>query len=122
MNNMEIRPWGYEQTLSIIRGGKVDSVEEEFFNIEKNLVIYAGHLLSLQYHNYRFESWEVKCGECRITIDKEKFSAFTGTIWQIPPKTIHRVEAVTNTVIKEFSTMYNHKDIIRLEDSYGRAK
>ena len=115
MNNIVIKPWGYEQTLSV--GTDIKNII-----VTKNLVIVSGSSISLQYHNLRTEMWVVKHGKGIITIEKEKFLALPNTQWLIPAKTIHRVEAIEDMVIWEHSNYYDPDDIVRLEDEYGRIK
>jgi len=110
MNDIIKKPWGYEQ---IVSWGRDNS-------LSKNLVVYSGEALSLQMHHKRDEEWIVKHGTCWITLEHDRFKAFPGTHWHIPPKMLHRIEAITDTVIEEMSTNYEEDDIVRIEDKYKR--
>ena len=109
------KPWGYELiwAVSDIYVGKV-------------LFVKAGHSLSLQYHEEKDESWLVQSGRARIelgpvgsdTLAAEEVGA--GAAFRYPPQTVHRITAVEDTTILEVSTPHLD-DVVRLEDSYGRA-
>lgn len=105
------KPWGYEQILRI-----------HGFECHKLLVVKSCHALSLQSHLKRDETWKVLSGDCLITIDKKTYKAPTGTQWYIKKKVKHRIEAISDTVIEEWSDNYDPNDIIRWDDMYGRAK
>jgi quercetin dioxygenase-like cupin family protein len=63
-------------------------------------------------------------GELRLTIehegDRRELSLKKGEAFHIPPRLIHRMEAVVDTDIAEVSTT-ELDDVVRLEDRYGRA-
>lgn len=105
------KPWGYEQVLTLDEEG----------NCVKNLVVYGSQKISLQSHQNRTEQWHVMYGECKITINKVTYKALPFTVWLINPGDVHRIEAVTDLVIREISTGYEVNDIIRYKDDYGRA-
>jgi quercetin dioxygenase-like cupin family protein len=50
----------------------------------------------------------------------EEFEWVSGTVVEIPPETVHRMEALEDSVILEVSTP-ELDDVVRLEDRYGRA-
>ena len=67
------------------------------------------------------ESWYVQVGTGIITIgDLVDIKVTAGFSTDIPNNTIHRVRAITNTVIVEVSTP-ELGDVVRLEDDYGRV-
>ena len=109
------KPWGYELiwAVSEIYVGKV-------------LFVKAGHSLSLQYHEEKDESWLVQSGRARIELGAvgddglavEEVTA--GAAFRYRPHTVHRITAVEDTTILEVSTPHL-EDVVRLEDSYGRA-
>ena len=105
------KPWGYEQILNIDGEG----------NCVKNLVINGGEKVSLQAHQKRTEEWYIRYGKCEIEINKAIFKALPYTVWIINPGDIHRITAITDTVIREISSGYEENDIIRYKDEYGRA-
>jgi mannose-6-phosphate isomerase-like protein (cupin superfamily) len=109
------KPWGYELiwAVSDIYVGKV-------------LFVKAGHSLSLQYHEEKDESWLIQSGLARIELGPvgadelavEEVGA--GAAFRYRPQTVHRITAVEDTTILEVSTPHLD-DVVRLEDSYGRA-
>jgi quercetin dioxygenase-like cupin family protein len=56
----------------------------------------------------------------RFTLKDEVFDWAPGTVIEIPPETVHRMEALEDSVILEVSTP-ELDDVVRLEDRYGRA-
>jgi quercetin dioxygenase-like cupin family protein len=56
----------------------------------------------------------------RFTLQGEEFEWVSGTAVEIPPETVHRMEALEDSVILEVSTP-ELDDVVRLEDRYGRA-
>ena len=109
MENYREKPWGYEQVL-----------KEEKGVVVKNLVISKGARISYQYHNKRTENWQIVSGEGYVIINDKKFKAFQGTEWEIKAKDKHRVEAITDLVIREVSIDVVEDDIVRIEDDYHR--
>lgn len=89
----------------------------------KILLVKKGEAFSLQYHNNRTEFWKIISGTPEITIGESLILAHRGDEFKIPPKTNHRIRAVdTDTEILEISFgEFDEKDIVRLEDKYGRA-
>jgi mannose-6-phosphate isomerase len=109
------KPWGHELiwALSQDYAGKFLSVN-------------AGHELSLQFHREKDESWYVLKGRLELhfagpgekTMSSEVVTP--GAAFRIRPGTVHRVRALVDSVIVEVSTP-QLDDVVRLEDSYGRA-
>jgi mannose-6-phosphate isomerase-like protein (cupin superfamily) len=121
------KPWGYELIWAVtdIYVGKV-------------LFVKAGASLSLQYHEQKDESWLIQSGRARIQLGRigpnhgvgpddglgdealaeEEVGA--GAAFHYTPGTVHRITAVEDTTILEVSTPHL-EDVVRLEDSYGRA-
>jgi mannose-6-phosphate isomerase len=109
------KPWGHELiwALSEDYAGKLLSVNE-------------GHELSLQFHREKDESWYLLDGRVELefaapgetTTWSEVFTP--GAAFRIKPGTVHRVRALADSVILEVSTP-QLDDVVRLEDSYGRA-
>jgi mannose-6-phosphate isomerase len=107
------KPWGYELIFA-----KTDRY------VGKILHVNQGESLSLQYHEMKDETLYVVEGELRLTIesegDRRELVLRKGEAFHIPPRLIHRMEAVVDTDVAEVSTP-ELDDVIRLEDRYGRA-
>lgn len=107
------KPWGYELIFA-----RTDRY------VGKILHINRGETLSLQYHEMKEETLYVVDGELRLTIehdgDRRELSLRKGEAFHIPPRLIHRMEAVVDTDVAEVSTP-ELDDVVRLEDRYGRA-
>jgi len=86
----------------------------------KVLEVTGGHLLSLQKHRVKHETLYLLTGRIRLTLDDELFDWLPGTAVSIPPDTVHRMEALEDSVLLEVSTP-ELDDVVRLEDRYGRA-
>ena len=98
------KPWGYE----------------EIYPVGKLLFIKKGKRLSLQYHKVKWERMYLWAGEILVTI-----GAITHHLLphcepiEIEPGTIHRVEALEDSIIIELSTG-ELDDIVRISDDFGR--
>jgi len=107
------KPWGYE-----IIFGHTDRYAGKILHVNR------GESLSLQYHEMKEETLYVVRGELRLTIeqdgDRRQLSLRAGEAFHIPPRMIHRMEAVEDTDVAEVSTP-ELDDVVRLEDRYGRA-
>jgi len=108
------KPWGYEELL--INNG---------LYVIKELGIYEGHRISLQYHKIKHETWYILSGRGWVIIygRMERYGDRLGKlcIYDIPPGTIHRVSAEEDlTRILEVSTP-ELDDVVRIEDDYGRV-
>jgi mannose-6-phosphate isomerase len=107
------KPWGYELLFAKTAryAGKI-------------LHINRGESLSLQYHEMKEETLYVIRGELKLTIeydgDRRELALRSGEAFHIPPRLIHRMEAVEDTDVAEVSTP-ELDDVIRLEDRYGRT-
>lgn len=106
------KPWGYE--LIFAKTSRY---------VGKILHINCGETLSLQYHNVKEETLFVVRGELMLTIesdgDRRVLPLREGESFHIPPRLIHRMEAVIDTDVAEVSTP-ELDDVVRLEDRYGR--
>lgn len=93
--------------------------------VGKIILINKGHRLSKQYHRFKHETLYTDEGKYLLEIHKREGVHLRkimkkGSLVVIPPKTIHRLEAkFCNVKIIEVSTP-QVKDVIRLEDDYGR--
>lgn len=86
----------------------------------KILEVTAGHLLSLQKHVVKHETLYLMRGRMRFTREGDVFEWLPGQAVEIPPDTVHRMEALEDSVILEVSTP-ELDDVVRLEDRYGRT-
>lgn len=106
------KPWGYE--LIFARTAEY---------VGKILHVNRGESLSLQYHEMKDETLYVVEGELRLTIewegDRRELRLRKGEAFHIPPRLIHRMEAIVDTDVAEVSTP-QLEDVVRLEDRYGR--
>jgi mannose-6-phosphate isomerase len=107
------KPWGYELIF-----GRTERY------VGKILHINRGESLSLQYHEMKEETLYVVDGELRLTIehegDRREIMLRKGEAFHIPPRLIHRMEAIRDTDVAEVSTP-ELQDVVRLEDRYGRS-
>jgi mannose-6-phosphate isomerase len=109
------KPWGWELIWA----------RTEHY-VGKLLFVRAGHSLSLQFHNQKDESWYVQEGRASVEMGvpgdpvAESEIVAPGAAFRIRPGTVHRVRALEDTLILEVSTPHLD-DIVRIEDSYGRA-
>lgn len=107
------KPWGREIWFALTSkyAGKILEIER-------------GHRFSLQYHKKKEETQLIIEGKIKFTSGKNPKKLKTivlnaGEKIDIPPHTIHRVEALKRTIIFEVSTP-ELDDVVRLEDDYGR--
>ena len=107
------KPWGYEVIFA--KTGRY---------VGKILHVTEGECLSLQYHEMKEETLYVVAGELKLTIehdgDRREVTLRAGEAFHIPPRLIHRMEAVVDTDVAEVSTP-ELNDVVRLEDRYGRT-
>lgn len=107
------KPWGYELIWA-----RTDRY------IGKLLHIRKGEKLSLQYHQRKEETVYLQSGRLVLVLDQGTGLVETeikpGESRHIPPLTKHRMIALTDCDIFEVSTP-EMDDVVRLEDSYGRA-
>ncbi len=104
------KPWGHE--LIFARHPRY---------VGKIIVIEKGHRLSLQYHRRKHETVYVLEGRLRLTLGRSARTLGPGGAFAVKPRTIHRFEARTSRVtLVEVSTP-ELKDVVRLQDDYGRT-
>ena len=107
------KPWGYELIFA-----RTDRY------VGKILHINRGESLSLQFHEMKEETLYVVDGELRLTVehdgDRRELTLRKGEAFHIPPRLIHRMEALADTDVAEVSTP-ELDDVVRLEDRYGRV-
>ena len=110
-----VRPWG-----------SYDSVDEgDRFQV-KRIVVNPGAQLSLQMHHHRAEHWIVVQGTARVTRGEDSFILGENESTYIPVGTTHRLEnpgKLPLHLIEVQSGAYlGEDDIVRFEDTYGRAE
>lgn len=107
------KPWGHE----LIWAKTKDYVG-------KVLHIKKGHKLSLQYHNFKEETFYIMNGSMTLVHENEQGELVEklmkkGDVHHMFPKKKHRMVAVEDCDVLEVST--NHlDDVVRLSDDYGR--
>ncbi len=109
------KPWGEE--LLVAHNGRYAG---------KVLILNKGHRLSLQYHERKHETQYVESGRIKYTLgsrdrpgDYRELTAGPGTVIELPPGAVHRMEALEDARIFEVSTP-ELDDVVRLDDDYGR--
>jgi mannose-6-phosphate isomerase-like protein (cupin superfamily) len=100
----------------------------------KVLEVKAGKRLSLQYHERKTETLYLMSGHVRLTFrplaegeapavalvgPENVYEWKPGLAVHIPVRTIHRFEAVADSVLLEVSTP-DLTDVVRLQDDYAR--
>ena len=112
------KPWGHEEIFAHVEGSYVG----------KTLHVTGGESLSLQWHHEKDETIAVLSGQVEIDLgpSEETLRAVTlspGEAVHVPPGLLHRVRAITDSVLVEASTAAPgwQEDVVRLEDRYGRT-
>lgn len=109
------RPWGWYD--SIDEGGR--------FKV-KRIQVKPGASLSLQKHHHRAEHWVVVNGTAEITCGDKKLLLTENQSTYIPLGEVHRLAnpgTISLEIIEVQSGSYlGEDDIVRFEDTYGRAK
>ena len=103
------KPWGYEQIISINKK-----------YVMKKLFMKKNHRCSLQFHNKKHETvivLKIHSGKNKTKLKSKIYKKYQSLI--IPPKLIHRMEAITDCLYLEASTP-QLKDLVRLSDDYNR--
>ncbi|MFA4891474.1 MAG: hypothetical protein WC604_03980 [Candidatus Gracilibacteria bacterium] len=128
---IKLKPWGRE-----IWFAHTDKYAGKILEIKK------GHRYSLQYHEHKEETQYILKGKARFTFGTlEPHSALElsalktfgqdpknlqekilseGDKIDIPPYTIHRLEAIEDTIVFEVSSP-ELDDVVKLDDDYGRS-
>jgi len=108
------RPWGTYR--SIHNGDRVQV---------KHITVKPGGKLSLQMHHHRAEHWVVVLGTAKVVRGKDELTLHENESTYIPQGTPHRLEnpgKIPLHLIEVQSGSYlGEDDIVRFEDSYGRA-
>jgi len=108
------KPWGHELIWA-----ETDRYAGKILHVK------AGHALSLQYHERKDETIHLLRGKMRFWAGASvetlaEISFAEGQSYRVVPRTVHRMEAVTDVDILEASTA-DLDDVVRLEDRYGRV-
>ena len=113
-HNRVYRPWGFYESL----------IQGDRFQV-KRIVVPPGQKLSLQKHHHRAEHWVVVAGTALVTRDHETLTVRENESIYLPLGCVHRLEnpgRIALTLIEVQSGSYlGEDDIVRLEDTYGRA-
>ena len=108
------RPWGWFRSIDLGEGFQV-----------KRITLKPGARISLQRHKQRAEHWVVVQGRARVTRNDEIFELLASESATIPLGAVHRLENTGNELLHlievQTGTYLGEDDIVRLEDSYGRA-
>ena len=93
--------------------------------ISKIITVKPHSSLSLQSHNYRQEHWVVIKGNPVVTLENIKKEYTFGQSIDIPVKTKHRLENLTDDFVEileiQMGDVLDEDDIIRFEDAYNRV-
>ena len=108
------RPWGTYTVLEEGTGFKI-----------KRIVVKPGQALSLQMHHHRSEHWIVVNGTARVTNGEQVMLVRKNESTYIPAGNKHRLEnpGIVDLVMIEVQSgdYLGEDDIVRFQDSYGRA-
>ena len=106
------RPWGSFRQFT---HGELSTI--------KIITVNPGQAFSLQYHKQREEFWHILSGQPCVTIGRRVVTAKPGQEFFIGQKVSHRVVANKKpAVFLEIAFgKFAEKDIVRLEDRYGRT-
>lgn len=107
------RPWGTYTVLDDTSGYKV-----------KQITVYPGAKLSLQYHHHRSEHWIVVKGIATVTVNEKTFDLQTNESTYIPKEAVHRLENKQDSELviieAQVGSYLGEDDIVRLQDDYKR--
>ena len=111
---IKLKPWGRE-----IWFAHNDKYAGKILEVKK------GHRYSLQYHEVKEETQFVVKGKVKFTFGQDKENLQDkileeGDKIDVKPYTIHRLEALEDTVIFEVSSP-ELDDVVKIEDDYGRS-
>ena len=108
------KPWGKEEWIAY-----------NDLYVLKIITLNKGYRTSLQYHNQKHETNYVDRGRIVCWLEDEdgsiqKIEMKPGSIIEVVPGKVHRVEALEDTRLIEVSTPHLD-DVIRVEDDFGRG-
>jgi len=107
-----VRPWG---TFQIIY--------QTHNYWTKILTVNPGESLSLQYHEKRFEFWTPLAEGLTGVINGTTVDLVPGTRYDVPRFVLHRISnhgTVPVSLIEVATGVPDEKDIVRVNDKYGR--
>jgi mannose-6-phosphate isomerase-like protein (cupin superfamily) len=91
----------------------------------KHIDVSPGETLSLQKHFHRSEHWIVVSGTAQVTVGEREFLLHENESTYIPAGEKHRLanpgKVPLQLIEVQCGTYLGEDDIIRLEDTYGRA-
>lgn len=109
-----VRPWG---TYTVLE-------DSPFFKI-KRIEVKPHASLSLQMHHHRSEHWVVVSGVAKVTNGEQELLIQRNESTYIPPGHKHRLENPGNVpcvlIEVQCGEYLGEDDIVRFEDTYGRA-
>jgi len=112
-SNKSYRPWGYYEVI----------LDTPTYKI-KRICITPRQQISLQYHMKRSEHWVITKGIATVTKGNKLFQLKKNESVYIPVKEIHKIVNNTSDALEfievQIGESLEEKDIIRLEDKYGR--
>ncbi|MEM7620159.1 MAG: mannose-1-phosphate guanylyltransferase/mannose-6-phosphate isomerase [Pseudomonadota bacterium] len=108
------RPWGSYNTLALGDRYQV-----------KEICVYPGASLSLQYHHHRAEHWVVVEGTAEVTRGEDVFMISENQSTYIPLGETHRLTNPGKTKLKlievQSGSYLGEDDIVRIDDVYNRV-
>lgn len=108
-------PWGRWEVLLSEPGYKV-----------KRIIVNPGHRLSYQKHSRRREHWIGVWGKGLVVLNEKEIRLGVGNTVDIPAGATHRAindgETPFIFIEVQLGDYLEEDDIVRLEDSYGRAR
>lgn len=107
------KPWGSEEIISYNK-----------IYVVKKLFMKKGHRCSLQFHRLKHETVFLITGMLKVYFGSNKYKLKKKVLKKnqsiiLKPKTIHRMEALKDSIYLESSTPHLD-DVVRLEDDYRR--
>ena len=92
----------------------------------KILRIKPGSKISLQYHKRRSEHWVVTKGVATILLEKKEIQLKKSETVYVKFGQKHRISNNTNSIVElveiQIGDILSEKDIVRIDDIYGRVK
>ena len=115
LHTTEYRPWGSFENIKYGEGFLV-----------KILRIKPGSKISLQYHKRRSEHWVVTKGVATILLEKKEIQLKKSESVYVKIGQKHRISNNTNSIVElveiQIGDILSEKDIVRIDDIYGRVK
>ncbi len=115
LHTTEYRPWGSFENITQGDGFLV-----------KILRIKPGSKISLQYHRKRSEHWVVTKGEATILLEDKEIQLKKSESIYVKIGQKHRISNNSNSILElveiQIGKTLSEKDIVRIDDIYGRVK